>query len=354
MAAEVVRRGRVYRLLASVLPAVALAALVPAVATVASSDPGAALPDPAVVTPAPDGSRIAAVASGPGREVDVSVYSTAMAAVEVVKVLPAADGATAAPALYLLNGANGGLGDSSWTEKTDIATYFADQQVNVVVPMGGRGSYFADWRADDPVLGHQRWTTFLTRELPPLIDAAFHGSGAAAVAGISMAGTSVFQLALAAPGRYRGVGSYSGCAPTSDLTGQLFVDAVVARWAGNAANMWGPPGDPQWAAVDPYVHAEDLRGLALYVSAGTGVPGPLDTLAGPGIDGDPIKLVDQDVSGGFIEAIAGTCARRLQQRFADLGIPATFDLHPDGTHSWGYWQQELHNSWPLFRAALGE
>ncbi|WP_280263084.1 alpha/beta hydrolase, partial [Nocardia abscessus] len=243
---------------------------------VATADP---LPDPASVS-APDGSRIHDIRAESDRVLDVGVFSTAMNSVPRVRVLRAADPARPAPTFYLLNGANGGISDGSWTDRTDVVEFFRDKQVNVVVPFGGASSYFTDWRADDPVLGRQRWATFLTRELPPIVDAAFGGNGANAIAGISMAGTSVFQLALAAPGLFRAIGSYSGCVRTSDPQGQVIVSAVVGGRRGNVVNMWGPPTDPAWAANDPYLHADKLRGTAIYVSTGSGAPGPHDTLHG--------------------------------------------------------------------------
>ena len=321
----------------------------------AVADPPAPVQIPALTAaarPAPDGSHLTGVIERGARMVDVLVYSAAMNATVAVTVLRAPDASRRAPVLYLLNGANGGIDNSSWVRQTDIANFFSDKQITVAIPLGGRGSYFTDWRTDDPVLGRQRWTTFLTRELPAVMDSAFRGTGANAIAGISMAGTSVFQLALAAPGMYRAIGSYSGCVETSDPRGEAMVTAVVGRWAGNAANMWGPPGDPEWAANDPYLHANRLRGTAIYVSTGTGLPGPLDTLAGPGIHGDPRTLLSQLTSGAVLEAITNLCAHSLRDRLAQQRIPATFDFRPVGTHSWGYWQQDLHNSWPAFRAAL--
>ncbi|WP_019932838.1 alpha/beta hydrolase family protein [Nocardia sp. BMG111209] len=332
-----------------------LLALALAGAATASADP---VPTPiaaltAAARPAVDGSRLTGIAEGPGRMVDIEVYSAAMNATITVKVLRAVDDSRPAPVLYLLNGANGGTDGSSWTQQTDIADFFADKQATLVIPMGGRGSYFTDWQTDDPVLGRQRWTTFLTRELPPVIDSTFHGTGANAIAGISMAGTSVFQLALAAPGLYQALGSYSGCAQTSTPEGEVFVAAVVSRWSGNTMNMWGPFGGPTWAANDPYLHADRLRGTAIYVSSGTGLAGPLDTLDGPGINGNPGKLIAQLTSGGILDAVTNQCSHAFQARLDDLNIPATFVFRTLGTHSWGYWQQDLHDSWPLFSAALG-
>ncbi|WP_396897536.1 alpha/beta hydrolase [Nocardia colli] len=285
------------------------------------------------------------------RLIDAGVYSAAMNSVVRVRVLRAADPDSPAPTLYLLNGANGGV-DGSWLDETDVATFFADKQVNIVIPIGGSGSYFTDWHTDDPILGRQQWTTFLTRELPPLIETTFHGSGANAIAGISMAATSVFQLALAAPGLYQALGSYSGCVRTSDPQGQAMVAAVVGRWKGNPLNMWGGPQDPTWAANDPYLHADQLRNTTLYISTGTGQPGPLDTPAA--LHGDLIQSTWQLLFGSPLEAVMNLCTHQLRDRFQQLGIPATFDFRPIGTHSWGYWEQDLHNSWPQFEAALNK
>ncbi|MGW4090173.1 alpha/beta hydrolase [Nocardia sp. NPDC004750] len=339
--------GRPGAIITSIAVALAATLLSPAWPA-ATAEPTAQTPD----TVTADDARVVGIEPGTGRLTDVRIHSAAMGTTIPVKVIRAPDISAPAPTLYLLNGASGGSEGSNWTDRTDIEDFFRDKQVNVVVPMGGEGSYFADWRADDPVLGRQRWTTFLTRELPPLIDATFAGNGANAVAGISMAATSVFQLALNAPGLYRAVGSYSGCVRTSDPQGQAMVAAVVTRWRGNALNMWGPPTDARWAANDPYLHADQLRGTAIYVSTGTGAPGPFDRPDGPGIDGNRDKLVSQLVTGGFLEAIINQCAHDLSDRLRALNIPATFDFRTSGTHSWGYWQEDLHNSWPLIAAAV--
>lgn len=297
----------------------------------------------------PTGSEITEIRPGPGRQEHLDVYSAAMNRTVRVDVLRAADPDSPAPTFYLLNGANGGT-DGNWLDRTDIAEFFREKQVNVVIPFGGAGSYFTDWRADDPVLGRQRWGTFLTEELPPLVDAAFGGNGANAVAGVSMAGTSVFQLALSAPGLYRAIGSYSGCVRTSDPAGQAMVRAVVTQQRGTVVNMWGPPGDPAWRENDPYLQVDRLRGLAIYVSSGTGRPGRHDTLAGA--RGDVPNLLYQFLFGAPLEAVTDLCTRQLRDRLQQAGIPATVDLRPDGTHSWGYWQDDLHRSWPMFEAAL--
>ena len=36
-----------------------------------------------------------------------------------------------------------------------------------------------------------------------------------------------------------------------------------------------------------------------------------------------------------------------------LKIPAQLDFYGPGTHSWPYWQRDLHHAWPLLQHALG-
>lgn len=296
-----------------------------------------------------------------GRQLAVEVWSTAMERAIPLQVLRPADTGRPAPTLYLLNGAGGGEDGASWDVQTDVAAFFADKHVNVVTPMEGAFSYYTDWRRPDPGLaeasgnnGRNMWTTFLTRELPPVIDAAFGTTGANALAGLSMAGTSVLDLAIQAPELYRAVGAYSGCAMTSESPGRQFVTMVVGAGTGDADNMWGPPGDPEWAARDPYLNAAALPRIPIYVSNGSGLPGPHDSLANPRLNGNAITLGSQMVLGGAIEAATNYCTHRLADRTRELGMTnVVFAFRPTGTHSWGYWQDDLHESWPLLAAGLG-
>ncbi|MGA9870353.1 MAG: alpha/beta hydrolase family protein [Rhodococcus sp. (in: high G+C Gram-positive bacteria)] len=283
---------------------------------------------------------------------DVFVYSPSMDRVIPLQVLRPTDFSTPQPTLYMLNGAGAGEDGANWLRQTDMREFFADKNVNVVIPVGGYLSYYTDWERDDPTLGRNKWQTFLTQELPPVIDDALGTNGVNAIGGLSMSAGSVLDLAIQAPGLYRGVASYSGCAQTSDPFAQQFIRFLVSsRGNGNADNMWGPDGDPRWIQHDPYVNAEKLRGLELFVSNATGLPGPYEV---PGVvrpAGSP-PLPDQIVLGGAIEALSNGCALRLRDRLNELGIPADFDLGHPGTHSWMYWQDALRSSWPTLERAL--
>lgn len=292
-------------------------------------------------------SRIVSTINDDPQQVTALVYSASMRRTIPVTVLTPRNRKVASPTLYLLNGAGGGEDSATWDARTDYKKFFANKNVYVVTPIGGAFSYYTDWQRDDPELGRNKWQTFLTRELPPLIDGHFNTTRVNGLAGISMAGTSVLNMAIAAPKLYRAVGAYSGCARTSDPAGQAYIRLVVeSRGGAKATNMWGPYNGPGWRANDPYLNAEKLRGTKLYITSGTGLPGPHERLNGHGIEGDPLTLANQAVVGGIIEAAIDQCTRQMQSRLAQLKIPATFTLRPNGTHSWGYWEDDLHNTWP--------
>ena len=314
-------------------------------AALASADQARTLPS--------DGSALDHVEEINARQLTMYVYSAAMDKVIPLEVIRPADTSAPRPTLYLLNGAGGGEDTATWQTRTDVVDFFGDKNVNVVNPIGGAYSYYTDWEKPDPVLGLNKWTTFLTQELPPIVDATLGTTGTNAVAGLSMAGTSVLSLAEAAPSVYRAVGAFSGCAETSTQPGQDYVRFVVGFRGGNVDNMWGPPGGPGWVANDPVVNAERLRGVDLYISNGSGLPGPHENLGGPMVNGDLGVLANQVIVGGVIEAGTNQCTQRLAERLDSLGIPATYDFRATGTHSWGYWQDDLHNSWSMIAESIG-
>ncbi|WP_225726575.1 MULTISPECIES: alpha/beta hydrolase family protein [unclassified Nocardia] len=337
-----------------------MAVLVTGAAATGGAASAAAPDDPVIASGAPladprsaDGSRIADFTVVNDRTVRLQVYSAAMNKNVRVDVQRPADASVPRPALYLLSGAGGGEDSATWQKQTSVLQFLAGKDVNVVQPVGGAWSYYTDWRATDPVLGVNKWKTFFTEELPPLIDGAFGTDGRNAIAGLSMAGTSVLQLPIAKPGLFKAAAAYSGCAQISDPVGYNFVNAVVATGGGNSVNMYGPQGDPMWAANDPYVHADQLRGVDLFISNGTGLPGQYDTLNGKYALPGPGGLVNQLAVGGVLEYAADYCAHNLQTKLNQLGIAATYDFQPTGTHSWGYWQDALVASWPVLARGLG-
>ncbi|MEV6274204.1 alpha/beta hydrolase family protein [Nocardia sp. NPDC051832] len=273
----------------------------------------------------------------------VFIDSVAMGRTIQVDVLHPADSA-ARPSYYLLDGLDPGVGQSTWTNATDAEPFFADRRVNVVLPVGGQASYYTDWVQEDPRLGRYQWETFLTSELPPLIDAAFHGNGVNGIGGLSMGGMAAFTLAVRHPELYRAVAGYSAC-PDLGLASSAIMFSVANR-GGNPMNMWGAPGNAEWAAHDPALLADRLRGKTIYLSTGTGLPGRHELEIKP-------QLPENVAFGGPIEAGVNACVLSFDQRLRGIGIAASIDHSVTGTHSWSYWQDTLHRSWPTLAPALG-
>lgn len=293
---------------------------------------------------APDGSRILRVAMENPRRANATVYSVAMRRPISVTVLVPKDQSTSRPSLYLLDGIDGGLytnyTQSGWTFSADAPAFMADKDVNVVLPIGGTASYYTDWLANDPVLGRNKWETFLSKELPPLIDARFEGNGVNAIGGLSMGALGAMSIAVRNPTLYSGVAAFSGCMDQSAPVSQQATASTILTRGGNPNNMWGPLGDLRWEAHDPAEHIQSLRGKPIYVSVGNGTPDPRLGLAGISTP-----------SGGAVELLALECTRRFKAKADRAGVSATYDFRP-GVHTWPYWSQDLHRAWPTLAKAL--
>jgi S-formylglutathione hydrolase FrmB len=76
----------------------------------------------------------------------------------------------------------------------------------------------------------------------------------------------------------------------------------------------------------------------LFISAGNGDPGPLDSA---------------DASPDSIESGLAAENQAFADRVRELRLDAHIDLYGPGTHNWNYWQRELHRAWPLISNGLG-
>ncbi|MGW4095212.1 alpha/beta hydrolase [Nocardia sp. NPDC004750] len=275
----------------------------------------------------------------------VFVQSPAMKRVVQVQILLPADRGRARPTLYMLDGRGAPENTSSWTQHGHAVEFFADKDINVVLTTGGPANLYTDWQRRDPVLGTNKWETFLTKELPPLIDARFEGNGRNGIQGVSMGAGAAMMLAFRTPGLYSVVAAHSGCYTVASGTGQAQARAIVKTYGGDPDNMFGTPTDPDWRAHDVLEHAQALRGTRIYLSSGSGIPGEHDIPS-------QVELPDTITIGGPLETGAHECARALATRLTQLQIPATVNLRPTGTHSWPYWTDELTHSWPTITETL--
>jgi S-formylglutathione hydrolase FrmB len=274
----------------------------------------------------------------------MTVYSAAMKRPVRVSVLLPRNSSRPRPTLYLLDGIDGGVytnyTQSGWTFQTDIVEFMADKHVNVVLPIGGTGSYYTDWRKLDPVLGRNMWETFLTKELPPLIDKRFRGNGRNVIGGLSMGALGAMSIAVRHPDLYRGAAAFSGCLDQGTPEFRQATATSVTTRGGNPENMWGPLAHATWDAHNPADHVAALRGKPVYVAVGNGLPDPALGVAGLA---SPV--------GGVLEGVVARCTDSFKRRADRAGVDITYDFRT-GLHSWGYWNQDLHRAWPTMARAL--
>lgn len=286
------------------------------------------------------------------RTVDLMIASTAVGQTIGVRLLLPAGWASQPlrrwPVLYLLHGArateNGDPPNyQEWTFHTDVEASTVDADALVVMPEGGNVGWYSDWY-NGGAGGPPEWETFHTDELPRILAQEYRASSVSAIAGLSMGGFGAASYAARHPGMFRAIACYSGALDTSKYWNITM--ASLALQSIDPKALWGQ-GDPSapdyrgdlWNAHNPYALAERLVGIPVFVSAGNGNPGPL---------GAP------DASTDSLEALALDAGERFSTRLSELGGSVTTDFYGAGTHSWPYWEQELHRSLPMLLAAIAQ
>ncbi|TSE00847.1 esterase family protein [Skermania sp. ID1734] len=265
-----------------------------------------------------------------------------------VEVQWAAHGGDAA--LYLLDGMRAQNDRNAWSAETNALQQFAGDNVTLVMPVGGESSFYSDWYAPSNLNGQTytyKWETFLTKELPAYLAKFGVNPTKNAVAGLSMGASAALTLAAYHRDQFKAAAAYSGYLNIS-APGMREAIRIAMLDAGrfNVDSMWGPPWSPAWLRNDPFVFAPQLRGLPMYISAGSGLPGPTDRADSP-------IAVYNTTSAMGLEALALVNTRAFQARLGSLGIPARFEFPAVGTHSWKYWESELWKSRPMLLQALG-
>lgn len=231
------------------------------------------------------------------------------------------------PVLYLLHGANDPDTYQCWTRSTDVIALTAGLPLLIVMPEGGPQGYYSDWfnhgRGGPPA-----WETFHLVELLAVLHRDWRASDQRAVAGLSMGGLGAMLYAAHRPHLFRAAASFSGILDT-------------ANWQ-PPPQVWGDRSRHAdiWRRHNPLDRTADLRGVSLFVSYGNGNPGPLDT---GGTPLEEARQTEQQLAPGNTAFV---------HRLRDLGIPATVDAYGPGTHSWPYWQRELHRVLPGIMEAL--
>lgn len=253
-------------------------------------------------------------------------------------------------AVYLLDGLRATDDVSGWEHETNAA-WLSDHGVNVIEPVGGESSFYSDWYAPNNFTNQPytyMWEKFLTENLPNHLAWNYGISRSRnAVVGLSMGGNAALILASRHRDQFVYAGALSGYLNLS-APGMREAIRVAMLDAGqyNADSMWGPPWDPAWLLHDPFVQAEGLRGLPMWISAGSGLPGDHDRPV------NPVDYFNTSTAMG-LEALSLVQTRAFEVRLMTMGIDsAHFEFPSFGTHSWPYWQDQLWAMLPAMRDAI--
>ncbi|WP_241994857.1 alpha/beta hydrolase family protein [Kribbella sp. VKM Ac-2568] len=291
---------------------------------------------PSARPPATGGAQLVSTHQVDGRAWDLTVRSPAVGTDVHVRLLLPSRFTSAPderwPVLYLLHGCC----DSyvSWTRSTDIERLSRELDALVVMPDGGKAGFYSDW------ISGPHWETFHLQELPSLLEERYRANDRRVVAGVSMGGLGSLGYAARHPGMFTVAASFSGIVNTRLAAGESQAYLGLLQSQGEDPHgLWGDPDADVdvWRAHNPYDLAEKLAGTRLYISAGSGQPGPLDSAD---------ATFDQTESA--LRAENEVFVRRVRE----LHIDAQIDLYSPGTHKWVYWQRELHKAWPLLSDGL--
>ena len=255
-------------------------------------------------------------------------------------------GGANSPAVYLLDGLRAQDDFNGWDINTPAFEWYNGSGLSVIMPVGGQSSFYSDWYK--PACGKAgcttyKWETFLTQELPTWLAAnkAVKPTGSAAV-GLSMAGSAALTLAIWHPEQFPYAASLSGFLNLSEGWWPMLVGLSMGDAGGfKPDDMWGPSSDPAWKRNDPTVQIPRLvaNNTRIWVYCGNGTPSDL------GGDNMPAK---------FLEGLTLRTNQQFQNTYvASGGRNGVFNFPANGTHSWGYWGEQLQQMRPDIQRVLG-
>ncbi|MQR94636.1 alpha/beta hydrolase [Fictibacillus phosphorivorans] len=238
------------------------------------------------------------------------------------------------PVLYLLHGCCGDY--KAWTARTDIEKITENLPLIVVMPDAGRGASYSDWY-NGGGYGPPQWEKYHIEELIPWVEQRYRAKGSRegrAVAGLSMGGFGAMSYAARHPDLFVAAASFSGVLDTN--LDPEFLEKTIFQNQEKVppGTVWGDRETNEiiWRSHNPWDLAENLEAVDIAVHTGTGeAGGPLD--------------------GGLESPVEETCfvmSTSLHNRLEELNISHVWDSYGPGSHTWGYWQRDLHQTLPRF------
>ena len=248
------------------------------------------------------------------------------------------------PEVWALDGLRARDDENGWTIETNIEQFYADKNVNVILPVGGESSFYSDWQRPNNGKNY-KWETFLTKELVPVLNNEFRSNDSRAVVGISTGGTAAINLAERNPHLFKFVGSFSGYLDTTTTGMPTAIKAAQMDAGGyDSEAMWGPAGSQDWIDHDPKLGIEALKDMTVYVSSGSG----RDDFGNP----ESVAKGAANPAGVGLEVISRLSTQTFVDYASRTPVKPVVKFRPSGVHSWEYWQFEMTQAWPYIANAL--
>jgi S-formylglutathione hydrolase len=242
--------------------------------------------------------------------------------------LPPAAEAGPVPVLWYLSGltcthenAMNKAAAQGWAARAGMAICFPDTSPrgetvadDTAYDLGQGAGFYVD-ATENPWAPHYRMWTYVTEELPALIDAAFAvDPDRQAITGHSMGGHGALTVAMHHPDRFASVSAFAPIA-----------HPVASDWGRKQFGNYLGADEARWAAHDATILMEDR-----------GFPGPV--------------LVDQGAADQFIDLLRPA---DLARAMAARGQASTFRIQPGYDHSYFFVQSFMEDHIAFHAAALG-
>ncbi|MDN5805966.1 MAG: esterase family protein [Brevibacterium sp.] len=247
------------------------------------------------------------------------VYSPALGRTVGVRVLLPGFPQEVSPVIHLYHG--GGDDFRSWTDFGSAEELTLDSPYLVVMPDAGAGTY------SRVAVGSEvrDWPTFHTKEVPEFLHKNFSVDFAPEnqlLAGLSMGGYGAMKYAAWHPDRYSWAAAFSS--PLDPLSAVPAFDVIAMREGAKSMTLFGDPATDrsEWIANSPYGLAENLRGVNLWLSAGSG-------------------SLDESKDRDLLETMVNQQGERFSARLNALDIRHSWFPRTTGLHNWTSWEREL-------------
>jgi S-formylglutathione hydrolase FrmB len=240
------------------------------------------------------------------------------------------------PVVYLYNVANPGCTDASCDDLAPILRALGRRKV-ISVLLTDRDSLasYPNWRD-----GTHKYETLLARGVVRYVDSHYRtrqNRASRAVAGISAGGYGAMLIASRHPARFSSAASFSGPvdlrhrSPASEPVYELVGDVVEHPDRPIAPfRVWGNPVTDNvfWRNVNPADLAGNLDGVAVFHSAGNGVP----------CDRAEVSIFPDRVA---LEVLVRDQNESYDRRLTEARTEHTYLARSCGTHDFRHWHRDF-------------